>query len=362
MRILHVTDTYLPVVGGIEQMVHQLATRQSAAGHEVTVVTRAPGECADTPFSVVRSGHVPPSLVRTTDQLHAHVSVWSPLAGAGLRAAARAGVPALATVHSSWRGLEPVVRTLAVTGGWADPRVQWAAVSQCAAEPVRRTLHPDGGVLIVPNAVDADLWRPGPRDLHPGELVVVSTLRMARRKRPLHLVDLLAEAADRMPPGIRLRAVLVGDGPLLERVRARAHRRDLNLTLPGRLDHPGLRKVLATADVYVAPADLETFGLAALEARCAGLVVLGKRHTGVADLVEDGVTGLLADDDQGLTRHLIELAGDPWRLTQMRHQVRTTPARFDWDSVLTRHEDAYALSAERAGAPAHTPALARRYA
>jgi hypothetical protein len=41
MRILHVTDAYLPKQGGIEVQVHDLAQRQLSAGHDVGVMTRA---------------------------------------------------------------------------------------------------------------------------------------------------------------------------------------------------------------------------------------------------------------------------------------------------------------------------------
>ena len=39
MRILHVTDTYLPTLGGIELHIHDLAAQQRAAGHLVTIAT-----------------------------------------------------------------------------------------------------------------------------------------------------------------------------------------------------------------------------------------------------------------------------------------------------------------------------------
>ncbi|HUE61374.1 MAG TPA: glycosyltransferase, partial [Acidimicrobiales bacterium] len=43
MRIAHVSDCYLPRLGGIERQVHELAVRQQSAGHDVAVVTSAPG-------------------------------------------------------------------------------------------------------------------------------------------------------------------------------------------------------------------------------------------------------------------------------------------------------------------------------
>ena len=42
MRITHVTDCYLPLLGGIETQVSRLAAQQAAAGHDVEVITTTP--------------------------------------------------------------------------------------------------------------------------------------------------------------------------------------------------------------------------------------------------------------------------------------------------------------------------------
>ena len=54
MRIAHVTDVYLPRLGGVELQVHDLAERQRAAGHETVVLTTTPGGPGG---AVVRLGH-----------------------------------------------------------------------------------------------------------------------------------------------------------------------------------------------------------------------------------------------------------------------------------------------------------------
>lgn len=114
MRIVHVTDAYLPKRGGIEVQVHDLAHRQRAAGHDACVVTRALGaQGGDVPVLRAGEGHGPVAwrraasriaqAVADSDQVHAHLSVFSPAALVGLRAATRAGVPAVATYHSAGR-------------------------------------------------------------------------------------------------------------------------------------------------------------------------------------------------------------------------------------------------------------------
>ena len=60
--------------------------------------------------------------------------------------------------------------------------------------------------------------------------------------------------------------------------------------------------------MFVAPADLESFGIAALEARCAGLPVVAKSSGGVREFVRDEVEGLLCDTDEDMVQALVRLA------------------------------------------------------
>ena len=59
------------------------------------------------------------------------------------------------------------------------------------------------------------------------------------------------------------------------------------VTLAGRVDRDELKAIYARSDLFVAPAFLESFGIAALEARCAGLPVLAMRGTGITEFVAD---------------------------------------------------------------------------
>jgi hypothetical protein len=102
-------------------------------------------------------------------------------------------------------------------------------------------------------------------------------MRLAPRKRPRALLAALREVRRRVPASVPLRAVVAGEGPergALERYRLQ---HDLDwVSLPGRLDAAALRELYTAADVYVAPAVLEAFGIAALEARAAGLPVVAR--------------------------------------------------------------------------------------
>jgi glycosyltransferase involved in cell wall biosynthesis len=166
------------------------------------------------------------------------------------------------------------------------------------------------------------------------------------RKRPLPLLRMLRRARRELPADVQLRAVIVGEGrqrPALERY-LRRHRMDGWVELPGRLTRGRIRQVFERADLFVAPATLESFGIAALEARCSGLPVLARAGSGVGEFVVPGRDGLLAASDAEMVAGLVRLAGDPAERHRMRIHSRQIPADLGWQAVLTRTEAAYAAA------------------
>ncbi len=359
MRILHVTDTYLPTVGGIEILVRDLSSRQALAGHDVTVLTRTAdgastaAETGDPGVRVVRDSSRVAELLGHADVVHAHISALSPTAFLAAEAAGRTGVPVVATVHSMWTGTWPLYRGLAASRRWSTLPIQWAAVSGAAAEPVGRAMGGRGGVLVLPNAVDLDLWTPNvPAPSHEGA-TLLSVLRMTRRKRPLALAEMLARVRAQVPQHIPLRAILVGDGPDLPALRRRVSRSDLSgwVELPGALDHAHIRDLYRDADLYLAPAGLESFGIAALEARAAGLAVVARRGSGVGEFVVDGVDGALVGNDAEMVAATARLVGSARELHDIRAHNHTVRPLCDWPEVLLRTELAYAAAGARANRP-----------
>ena len=372
MKILHVTDTFEPSTGGIEVLVRGLADRQAAAGHEVAVLTRTPGLPDDPrdggigPVVVVRDPGRTAALVAEADAVHVHVSAYSPVALRAMEAAAHRGIPVVATVHSMWRGGWPVARAAASTRGWFDLPVQWSAVSEVAAGPVRKALAPRS-VIVLPNAVDTAVWAGTPTltaatgtdvaagdavTTRPGEHVVtvVAIMRMARRKRPLPLLAVLARARALVPDDVAIRCVLVGEGPQLTAVRriVAGSRLASWVVVPGHLDHEALRALYRDADIFLAPSRFESFGIAALEARAAGLAVIGRSGTGLAEFVVDDVDGWLVGSDRQMAHRLARFCSDPVVRERLRTHNRSVPPVFDWADALGRADYAY----RSAGLPA----------
>ena len=354
-RIAHVTDVFLPALGGIESHVDDLARHQRAIGLDAEVLTPSRGDGADPPWVRRIPAVQARRAVTEYDVVHVHVSLFSPYGIGVAHAAARAGVPVLLTVHSMWSGAGGILRLAALAGLRRWP-VAWSAVSGAAAASFGRSLGVD--VSLLPNAVDVGSWRLPARQVRAasspdGEPVtIVSVMRLVRRKRPMQLVRMFEQA--RRMTGRDLRLVIVGDGPRRRGVERYLNRHDLtpHVRVTGRLPRDAVLHELAAAELYVAPAPKESFGIAALEARCAGLPVVASRHGGVNEFVRDRVEGVLVDSDAEMAVAIADLVCD----RTLRHRIaahnRANVPAFDWSQVLARTAELYEVAAEHARTPA----------
>lgn len=159
---------------------------------------------------------------------------------------------------------------------------------------------------FLPNVVDTDHFRPAPRAGGiPVRLLAVG--RLGPEKRFDRFIDHLAGLR---ASGLDVRGILVGDGPLrvdLERQACGLGLLNGGLEFRGAVRDP--REAYNEADLLVLTSDWEGTPNVLLEAMACGLPVVANRVGGVADIVRDGETGLLADveDADALRSALREL-------------------------------------------------------
>ncbi|WP_270886273.1 glycosyltransferase [Pedococcus sp. 5OH_020] len=374
MKVALLTDCYLPRLGGIEVQTHDLAAKLAARGHAVEVFTASPGRRGQRrgvveqvdgipvhrmairlPWELPVNPFAPPGVRRRLrdggfDVAHVHMGVVSPFATDLVEVALGLGLPTAVTWHCLMERSRPLFRLLGHARRWGARGAALTAVSGVAAAAVQAVVGPGSEVRVLPNGIDFGHWRPPVlRDLRPDDAVeVVAAMRFAVRKRPLAVLRVAARARDLVPPEQPLRLTLYGEGPERGRLErfVTAHGMADWVTLPGRVSREELRARYWESDVYLTPARLEAFGLAALEARAAGLPVLARDGTGVGDFVVDGVNGLLGADDEDLARGLARLTLDhELRGRMARENAQVTPAQ-DWPTVAAAAEEEY----RRAGA------------
>ena len=380
MKIAMLSDCYLPRLGGIEVQVHDLAARLIGRGHEVVVFTATPGNRGERggfvdqvdgvvvhrlalrlPFELPVNP-LAPGLLRGRlaaggfDVAHVHMGVLSPFAVDCTRVTTDMGLPTAMTWHCMLGHFEPVFRAAGYVRGWAAHGVVMSAVSAVAAEPLQRVVGPAGVVNVLSNGIDVDRWAVSAEQApvrEPGHSIrVVSAMRLASRKRPLALLRTMARVRALVPAQTRIRLEILGDGPdrgRLERFIA-AHDMGSWVRLPGRVTRDELQDRYAASDIFVAPAPLESFGIAALEARTVGLPVVGRAGSGVQEFVKDGLNGYLTADDQAMATAVAALVVDDGLRESMTAYNRSTPPEQSWGRILDGAEAEYRRSVAVAGA------------
>jgi len=372
-----VAPYFSPHVGGVESHVESVATELARRGRAVTVLTSrlagtAPRERRDG-FDVVRlpmraNVWTTPVLAGVGEALasggfdvvHTHspppVTAWQ-----ASRATRRLGLPHVLTHHcdleiNAFYGplvVEVFRRTLGrSTVALADAVVATTRTYAATSRSLWR--HPD--VEVVPNPVDPERFRPGldgrgPRERHGlgDRRVALFVGRLTHHKG----VDTFVRAAAHTPADVA--HVVVGDGP--ERARLERLARDApgKVVFAGRIRHDDLPSYYAAADVGVLPSTsrLEAFGIAALEAQACGKPVVVSRIPGVHEVVEDGVTGLLAEplDARDLGRAITDLVSDRERARAIGEAARARIlANFTIGAVVDGLEAVYARVLKARGA------------
>ena len=241
--------------------------------------------------------------------------------GAGLYgrlAARRAGVPAVHTFHG-------IHARYPIGGGRAYLMLERGLVriteaivhvsESQAREAAALGLAPPGRTHVIVNGIDARcvaaaaMTRAAAREtlrLEPDSLVLGTVARFD----PVKALDSLLRAfALASAPHPAARLVIVGDGPEAPRLRALA----VTLGIEARVRMTGFiadaSRLLPALDLYVSASQKEGLPLALLEAMACALPVAATRVPGHVDVVEEGVTGLLAapEDHRDLARAMRDL-------------------------------------------------------
>jgi len=213
------------------------------------------------------------------------------------------------------------------------------------------TLRPCA-IEVVPNFVDVELFRPTGtaqrRPEGPPRAVHVSNFRAVKRVPWLLRAFALATA------GTKAELLLVGDGP--DQQPSRLLARELGIQDRVRFlgERDALPELLSPADVFVLSSSEESFGLSALEAMSCGTPVVATDVGGVREVVDHGVTGLLApaSDVDAFAANLKSLLFDRDRARSMGAAARSVAVeRFAHERVIPRYEAVY----QRVLAATHWP-------
>ncbi len=364
LKIALVCDHFLPRIGGVELHVRDLGLALRAAGHEAQVITPLPGESDIQGLKVHR---VPSTLIPMAksvwnprvlyqlerillqekfDIIHAHCSVYSPLAYGSIYLGNKLKIASTLTCHSLFQTTAKTFRLLNKIFNWHDWPFVMTAVSTATAEGAARAA-PHRIVTLLPNGVHTRDWEITPSRQE--GLKITSVLRLNRKKRPQELIKAIPSILQRLPQNLPPHFTLIGKGPWRWRVEGLIRRLKLqnHVQLTGYLPRREIRKIFSHTDLFVLPTMKEAFGIAVLEARCAGLPVVAMNHGGTKDIIEHGHNGFLANNRKEFIDYVVRLCSNPSLRKSMAQNTGRGLEKFNWDQIIEEHLQIYQLAAQK---------------
>ncbi|MGP8271868.1 MAG: N-acetyl-alpha-D-glucosaminyl L-malate synthase BshA [Terracidiphilus sp.] len=200
-------------------------------------------------------------------------------------------------------------------------------------------------IEVIENFVNCDVYMPIKDEAKraearlrlaaPNEVILMHLSNFRPVKRVVDVVKIFAQVVREMPAQL----VLIGDGPDRSAAEWLAH--DLGIQAKvhflGKLER--VHEILPLADILLMPSELESFGLAALEAMACKVPSIATRVGGVPELIDDGVTGLLYEvgDIEGMSLGALSLLKDREKLDAMRESGRKTAQKRFCSSLVVPH-------------------------
>jgi L-malate glycosyltransferase len=293
------------------------------------------------------------------DLLHVHYAIphsVSALLAKQMLAATppRRKLPFVTTLHGTDITLVGLDRSyLPITRFSIEQSDGVTAISNYLRDRTQKILDVKNKIEVIPNFVNCDEYLRNPEWLEQRHEYAAENERILvhlSNFRPVKRVMDVIEIFDRVRKKIPARLLLVGDGPDRSQAEWLAVQKGIHdhVLFLGKQDQ--IKEKLAISDVMLMPSELESFGLAALEAMACEVVPIATRAGGVPEVIEHGVSGFLADvgDVETMARYAIELLGDEARLRTMGKQARAAArAKFCSSKIIPLYEDFYRRVLER---------------
>ena len=363
LRIAVVTETYPPEINGVARTVGLMVDGLLARGHHIELVRpRQSGEQTGPPedrlevhltvgLPIPKYPELQLGLTRVARLTRrwaerrpdvVHIITEGPLGWAALFAARKLGIPAVSDFHTNFHDYSHHYGFGLFAGLVAAYLRALHNRTQCTFVPTRQMRNRLASLgfnrlAIVGRGIDTQLFTPGKRsaelrrswgcrdDAH----VALYVGRLAPEKNLRLFVESI-QAIRRRRPGIRV--VIVGDGPMGERLRID----NPDFHFAGMRTGEDLAAHYASADLFLFPSLSETFGNVTMEALASGLAVVAFDYAAAGEYMVHDRNGLLAPrgDDAAFREHAVRLACTPHRVRRLRERARQTAEGLGWDNSI----------------------------
>jgi len=369
---VNVGITCYPTYGGSGIVATELGMELAARGHEVHFITYANPIRLDPdtprihyhevevsnyplfqypPYCLALAGRMAEVAESyNLDVLHVHYAIPHSIAAmlAQQMTASTRRLPYITTLHGTditLVGVDPSY--FGITKFSIEKSDGITSISENLRSQTVQTFGVPNEIRVIHNFVNCDLYHPdnektGATAFAPnGEKLLIHLSNFRPVKRVLDCIRILAEVRKHVPA----RLLMAGDGP--ERGPAEHLARQLkverDVLFLGKQNH--VERLIPMAHVLLMPSEMESFGLAALEAMACGVVPVATRVGGVPELITHGEDGFLeaVGDVEAQAARAVELLKDDqlhWRMAKAGRW--NASERFCTDRIIPQYERYYA--------------------
>lgn len=367
LRITLVSETFPPEINGVANTLGRLSEGLRQRGHQVEIVRPRQASDArgddDQDLLLCRGWALPgyPGLQWGEVSMHKlwrrwrkrrpdvlYIATEGPLGLSALRAARRLGIAVVSGFHTNFPqysgqyGLGLLARLLTHYLRWFHRRTAATLVPSVSQqlELERRGFE---RLALMARGVDACLFNPARRSqalraswgLEAEDIAVMHVGRLAAEKN-LGLLRPCMEALQSTYPQLRLRLVVVGDGPQ----RAPLEKQLPDAVFCGAQRGETLAEHYASGDLFLFPSLTETFGNVVLEALASGLAVVAYDEAAAAQHIRHGHNGALAmpGDQAAFIDAACWLLEEHETLRRVRLNARQHASRQGWPAIVEQFE------------------------
>jgi N-acetyl-alpha-D-glucosaminyl L-malate synthase BshA len=371
--------TCYPTYGGSGVVATELGQELAARGHDIHFISYAPPirmnpndphihfhevEVASYPLF----DHPPYTLALATkmlevfeaeslDILHVHYAIPHSVSALLARSmAAPRHLPFVTTLHGTDITLVGSNRSyLPITRFSIEQSDGVTAISDYLLKQTLKEFDIKRPIEVIPNFVNCDLYTRTPNETEraqwapDGEPILMHLSNFRPVKCLTNVVEIFAIVRAKMPAKL----VLIGDGPDRGAAEYLVRKKRLQKDVFFLGKQNAVYEKLSSADLFLLPSQLESFGLAALEAMACEVPVVATSVGGIPEVVQHGVDGYLVEpgDVKEAGRYALEILSRPDRGREMGRQARlNAKSKFCANDVIPRYEDYYrrVLSESRA--------------
>jgi N-acetyl-alpha-D-glucosaminyl L-malate synthase BshA len=378
---LKIGITCYPTYGGSGVVATELGLELAQRGHDIHFISYAQPIRLDRPTANIHYHEVevsryplfdyPPydlalatrmaevSELYDLDLLHVHYAIPHSVSALLARQMLAAGpkkrkLPFVTTLHGTDITLVGQDRSyLPITRYSIEESDGVTAISEYLRERTVREFEVKNPIEVIYNFVNCEVYC---RDKHfaehraqyaaNGERILIHVSNF----RPVKRVTDVIEIFDRVRRQIPSKLLLLGDGPDRSPAEWLAVQKGIHNDVIFLGKREQVYETLAISDVLLMPSELESFGLAALEAMASEVVPITTNVGGVPEVVEHGKSGFLAEvgDIETMAHYAIEILKDESRLRAMGKQCREAArARFCTTKIIPQYEQFYRRVLER---------------